>query len=100
MKKYIFLTLILSVLFTANTMAQKSWLMGPAAKNSKPWENTNEHVVVVSLKLNRLKKGPAAKNVKVWEAESEATPILRSNRADLKGPAAKNLRPERTRNNN
>lgn len=98
MKKHLFLTVTLSVLFIFNGMAQHSdalnkQMKGPAAKNYKPWENSEKSAKTILVTQYKQLKGPKAKNHKPWNNDCERYPMAFVDRKDLKGPKAKNTRP-------
>lgn len=71
-------------------------LLGPAAKNAKPWHKKSNKSKVVFIKNKEFLKGPAAKNAKLWQKEDSSQvyiEVKRANWLDLKGPLAKNFKP-------
>ena len=95
MKKYIFLTLALSILFTVKSLAQRSDLKGPAAKNDKVWKSTDQGASLIIVSQHKPLKGPKAKNRKPWETNQKMThAVITADRKDLKGPKTKNRKPE------
>jgi len=71
---------------------EKTNLMGPKAKNTKPWENKSHGAIVVTK--DKAKQGPSAKNYKPWEDKGEITGQIVLKKEDkLTGPKAKNYKP-------
>lgn len=95
MKKLLVMSFLLLV--ACFGFAQKSErLMGPAAKNAKPWQKKAKKSEVVIVNNRKMLKGPAAKNAKPWEKKdsSEVYVAVRQwNLPKLQGPAAKNAKP-------
>jgi hypothetical protein len=95
MKKLIISAIVLLAMVSFTAQAQsRTTLKGPAAKNYKPWEDTEKSSVrAVSYANKEDKKGPAAKNQKVWEKQSTNNEVMIVGIAPknkLMGPAAKN----------
>tara|TARA_R110002020_G_scaffold288201_3_gene503661 strand:- start:1907 stop:2182 length:276 start_codon:yes stop_codon:yes gene_type:complete len=75
--------------------AQQSEDFGPKAKNRKPWQEAKKTTVIMFKKHDHDPlQGPAAKNKKQWKDECETYVAVLKKRQELKGPAAKNTRPE------
>lgn len=112
MKKYLFLSIVFSALFTFHSdaqhgdaqhatsvggnaqrgNAQRVSLKGPAAKNHKPWKNSESATTILVTQRNE-RKGPAAKNNKVRKENMKMNPVVFESREELKGPKAKNFSP-------
>lgn len=95
MKKLFISSLVLALMLSFSVQAQsRTSLKGPAAKNYKPWKDTEQPgVKAVTYATKADKKGPVAKNEKVWERTSATSGLIAvetSYNTKLKGPAAKN----------
>ncbi len=95
MKKLLIASLVLIFVVSYSAQAQsRNSLKGPAAKNYKPWKNTESSSTQVVIAAEKeVKKGPAAKNEKVWERKSANTQYVAVDstpKTKLMGPAAKN----------
>ncbi|EPR66014.1 hypothetical protein ADICYQ_4958 [Cyclobacterium qasimii M12-11B] len=69
-------------------------LTGPAAKNQKPWQNTEKAKKVYTLETTSKAQGPSAKNKKSWESTSKnyQQVTLVTNKTRVTGPKAKNAK--------
>ncbi|MFT4536894.1 MAG: hypothetical protein ACI9P5_004271 [Saprospiraceae bacterium] len=97
MKKTI---IILSGMLIASlSLAQSRYgLIGPAAKNYKPWKNKEASNKMIVTKTSKPLTGPAAKNYKPWKENSDTKQetkqaVLNNRRPKPKGPKAKNYKP-------
>ncbi len=88
--------LVIVILAASTTFAQtRNQLMGPAAKNYHPTQNTEESTLVVTLEEPGQLMGPEAKNYSPnQDVANQATQQveLRTTRPRLIGPAAKNYK--------
>ncbi|WP_339925203.1 hypothetical protein [uncultured Cyclobacterium sp.] len=69
-------------------------LKGPAAKNQKPWQNTEKANKIYTLETSSKAQGPSAKNKKSWKSKAKnyQQVTLVSNKTRLTGPKAKNAK--------
>ncbi len=97
MKKLIISSFILMIITGTSFAQSKTNLMGPKAKNHKPWENKNTEANTTSHLTEPSKKefGGKAKNQRpVSSTEKVAVIHNSSKKSQLMGPKAKNYRAE------
>ncbi len=93
-------TLIIAIsltTFTTVSYAQvRNDLIGPAAKNYKPWKNKTKSISkLVSIRNKVNLRGPAAKNYKPWRSRTDVkySNVEFRGKSKRMGPAAKNSKP-------
>ncbi|ANW96555.1 hypothetical protein AXE80_09815 [Wenyingzhuangia fucanilytica] len=90
---------ILAMIVGGSLYAQKqSDLMGPEAKNYKPWQNETKATVVVKENNKRNLRSPEFKNYKPWKHKNDKETVAIASddqKRKLQGPEAKNYKPWR-----
>lgn len=93
--KKIVLILIIFIAAQAGVAAQNLDLKGPAAKNSKPWNNqAKKESVLVSSNIE-TRQGPSFKNSKAWSEDRNDLGmfVYIDKKERITGPKAKNSKP-------
>ena len=95
--KSILLAFAFMTIATFSFAQDKNDLKGPAAKNYKPWQKSDNASPkkVYTLHTSNKLQGPSAKNSKVWKEEKQnfQQVELVSSKPRTTGPKAKNAKP-------